>query len=368
MNKSRELNRIDAAASDLAASEGSAASASAVPGNRKDSLFSLVPVGDGIEIMLRLSLSSGAYAGGQSFAARLQVCLSPTCRCGYIGLECRPVTVVGVLSPVASMEAIPLHLEIDVFDRVVKSPPNASPAADALALALAAELQDADWKWLMAYLHGAKRELMKTMDLATLVAKFPREVIEDGSMVGYREVFPWAEIWTFESDAEHWLVVDQYCVQPGCDCADVALVFGQPRDDTAAPVETLPASSLCVYFNYKTGRFRVETEKPGCSAERLISVLRKTYPSLCQDLAQRHRQLQKLARPLIVKSRRNSRWSSLRSWGADPREVRSNPPQAAARPKAPVTGRNDLCPCGSGKKYKKCCMVANEQSNSETGT
>lgn len=24
---------------------------------------------------------------------------------------------------------------------------------------------------------------------------------------------------------------------------------------------------------------------------------------------------------------------------------------------APKTGRNDPCPCGSGKKYKKCCMV-----------
>jgi len=22
----------------------------------------------------------------------------------------------------------------------------------------------------------------------------------------------------------------------------------------------------------------------------------------------------------------------------------------------PQIGRNDLCPCGSGKKYKKCCM------------
>ena len=22
---------------------------------------------------------------------------------------------------------------------------------------------------------------------------------------------------------------------------------------------------------------------------------------------------------------------------------------------APKVGRNDLCPCGSGKKYKKCC-------------
>src|ERR1700712_436585 len=23
-------------------------------------------------------------------------------------------------------------------------------------------------------------------------------------------------------------------------------------------------------------------------------------------------------------------------------------------------GRNDLCPCGSGKKYKKCCMASDE--------
>ena len=23
-------------------------------------------------------------------------------------------------------------------------------------------------------------------------------------------------------------------------------------------------------------------------------------------------------------------------------------------------GRNDLCPCGSGKKYKKCCMAGDE--------
>ena len=23
--------------------------------------------------------------------------------------------------------------------------------------------------------------------------------------------------------------------------------------------------------------------------------------------------------------------------------------------KAPTVGRNELCPCGSGKKYKNCC-------------
>ncbi|HET89419.1 MAG TPA: zinc chelation protein SecC [Chloroflexi bacterium] len=31
-----------------------------------------------------------------------------------------------------------------------------------------------------------------------------------------------------------------------------------------------------------------------------------------------------------------------------------NPPAPAGR--ANVVGRNDACPCGSGKKYKHCCM------------
>ena len=29
------------------------------------------------------------------------------------------------------------------------------------------------------------------------------------------------------------------------------------------------------------------------------------------------------------------------------------PPSGAGRP-----GRNDFCPCGSGKKYKKCCLIS----------
>ena len=32
-----------------------------------------------------------------------------------------------------------------------------------------------------------------------------------------------------------------------------------------------------------------------------------------------------------------------------------NKPEPGKTPKAIKTGRNDPCPCGSGKKYKKCC-------------
>jgi len=39
----------------------------------------------------------------------------------------------------------------------------------------------------------------------------------------------------------------------------------------------------------------------------------------------------------------------------------NEPPQEAAKPQTfvktgPDVGRNDPCPCGSGKKYKKCCQ------------
>ena len=31
-------------------------------------------------------------------------------------------------------------------------------------------------------------------------------------------------------------------------------------------------------------------------------------------------------------------------------------PQATIHRDAPKVGRNEPCPCGSGKKYKKCCL------------
>jgi preprotein translocase subunit SecA len=35
--------------------------------------------------------------------------------------------------------------------------------------------------------------------------------------------------------------------------------------------------------------------------------------------------------------------------------VSENPPNAVIR-RGPKIGRNDPCPCGSGRKYKKCCL------------
>ena len=56
-------------------------------------------------------------------------------------------------------------------------------------------------------------------------------------------------------------------------------------------------------------------------------------------------------------STRASAASVLPAAGPDPRTLATN--RGEERQKAPVSvakepGRNDPCPCGSGKKYKKC--------------
>jgi uncharacterized protein len=52
-------------------------------------------------------------------------------------------------------------------------------------------------------------------------------------------------------------------------------------------------------------------------------------------------------------------WLERRQSARDPRGLRTGaPPPLEQQPvvrTTPKVGRNDLCPCGSGKKYKKCC-------------
>ncbi|MDX2170261.1 MAG: SEC-C metal-binding domain-containing protein [Deltaproteobacteria bacterium] len=41
--------------------------------------------------------------------------------------------------------------------------------------------------------------------------------------------------------------------------------------------------------------------------------------------------------------------------GCDHDHGQAHEPQEPVRRAEPKVGRNDPCPCGSGKKFKKCC-------------
>ena len=58
----------------------------------------------------------------------------------------------------------------------------------------------------------------------------------------------------------------------------------------------------------------------------------------------------------------NQRWPQLPEAAADFRFLlargypRKNALDLMEKGMIPETGRNDPCPCGSGKKYKNCCL------------
>ena len=117
-----------------------------------------------------------------------------------------------------------------------------------------------------------------------------------------------------------------------------------PRPAGAAPA----GPNLSLRYHYDTQRFEVlETTGTDISAEAFLNALRQAQPDLNTFLAKRHDQLRYLYRRFRRRQPPTKR-AAVSGPGEDA-GLAAPPAQATPKP-----GRNDPCPCGSGKKYKKC--------------
>jgi len=69
----------------------------------------------------------------------------------------------------------------------------------------------------------------------------------------------------------------------------------------------------------------------------------------------RAREQQALAQPAKPATVADVFASMMSQSGRRAAEAAARQPSAPVQRTAPSVGRNDPCPCGSGKKYKKCC-------------
>lgn len=142
-------------------------------------------------------------------------------------------------------------------------------------------------------------------------------------------------------------------MQPDCTCAEAGLWLYRLSDD-AIPAHAPAKCAVFLRHDYTNGKTGVEEANPGSpAAGRLMQALRAAHPDLGQTLRQRHGQLQQLGRRLLPKRP----FSYLVGDGLDADESLFPAAAAPAVPRSPQVGRNDPCPCGSGKKFKKCCGV-----------
>lgn len=161
------------------------------------------------------------------------------------------------------------------------------------------------------------------------------KMLLDGEMVAYAEIFGSLDfdLLSFElTMGEKWFIDDQYCSNPKCQCNDAVLSFIKIDDSVKTQ-----KPEFAVRMNLKDFKYVIEYNQ--CGTEKIneiIKYLRDKKPELFAVLRRRYQEIKVASKEVIKKFNLETMKDS----------------QANVK-----IGRNDPCPCGSGKKYKRCCGV-----------
>ena len=262
----------------------------------------------------------------EKYACTFTVCPRPSCGCRVIQLDLLPLGAVDSDSQPASR-----YVKINLFDKSLEPMKKDKPPLEELHFAkrVLACLDDADFDFLSKKHFEIKNRQTEEANPDTIDAYFDFQGIErKGAMSGYNDVLPFADRLYATLAGKKYRIIDQYCLQPQCLCTDANLSVID-FDESGRRGKELS----CIGVNYKNKVWKiVEEGSLALDPDLLRTSIENEIPSFYDILLKRH-----------VK---------LKSIYAFSKKKKSGVSQPSPLPK---TGRNDLCPCGSGKKYKKCC-------------
>jgi hypothetical protein len=143
------------------------------------------------------------------------------------------------------------------------------------------------------------------------------------AMLPYYELFPADWDLLPVCDGERYWAVDLYCRNPDCSCTSSIIRFHRVEDD-----ETTTFVGE-VTIDYANAEARARTSSPGA-----VRVFERLWKESEYNLRARHAEASSAVRRLAP--RMKERAPAPLAWGRIP--------------------RNAACPCGSGKKFKRCCL------------
>jgi hypothetical protein len=269
--------------------------------------------------------------------ASLGICHEPRCGCLNILVQWLP----GPGNAQAASAHPAREFWYNLNEKSVALPPELKQEPEMLRLAeiFRAELTEADRQQLREWYLARKLVCIQTTPPSEIdITGLP--VVGGGAMIGFVDVFPCGLALNFTWNDEVWSVDEQYCVEPCCECTETILSFLKLRD-AAGRVTTEISDPPAIRYNYHSQASRpVTTGRAGSPAlNDLLTALQHGHPNLNDQLKLRHLIMQSLyARHYLEQVRSLSQSAGMPS---------------AMRHKV---GRNEPCPCGSGRKYKHCCL------------
>ncbi len=202
---------------------------------------------------------------------------------------------------------------------------------DALSQNIQASLTKDDWTTLDQLLDDVKFNMeIKNRKKEVRDFSMSSEIEQNGELVYYNEILPYEDKYFIEVSAGLIIIEDAYCLRSGCHCDRSLLSFHYFQD-----TKQVSSEEHVIELHYKKRQISNIHEGKGFtqSAKEIFELLKTKHPDLFKQMERRHKELVKL----YAKYRK------------------THTPVLTAK-KSEDVGRNDLCPCGSGKKYKKCCL------------
>jgi hypothetical protein len=160
-----------------------------------------------------------------------------------------------------------------------------------------------------------------------------------GRPLNYASIYPDDRDDIYVIDGRMFIVIDMFSLDSDCSCDEASIFF----EEVAAREELGKGRHIgTVDLRVSDGRaLAVDAEAPADRGlmRRLWNAFRKRH-RVAQRLKERQAALRKAGAAILAQRE---------STAAQPAPLRA---QAAKQ-----VGRNDPCPCGSGKKYKRCCRA-----------
>jgi hypothetical protein len=263
----------------------------------------------------------------ETYECTLSFCQNPTCTCGIITLD-----IVPVQDKECAEETEALSFDIDLYKKSLVEDKKINVRQKELELArrFIDQLEEEDFYLMYQIYYGYKHKITEESPPDGIDVNFAYDEVEDGLMFSYNEILPYGDTLQVTLNGMSCIIDDHYCLKPNCSCTDAFLnIFTL---DEQEKIE----KELCVFsLDYKKIKWKtVESSSADFDLKTLRTAIEQQEPGIYSKLKKRHLRLKAIY--------------------AYNKKKHYAPKQELQIPKV---GRNDPCPCGSGKKYKKCCLT-----------
>ena len=261
-------------------------------------------------------------------------CQNPDCDCNETILAFNEINEMGaqIANPIT------FDISLDHFTwqekRKIKQPKKVQSLIDEFVSDLSDEMKS-----------EFKENYNNTKAESRNIAKFemPVEDVYSGKMVSYAAVFGddgsilsggTGVSFLVEYEELKLFVDDQYCIDPKCECDAVRLVFLKINEGTGIGNDLF---TIRVPFHNEIEIDDKFTRYTKDEIKKIYDHWLKSDPEIMDILETRYMKMKGVGQSLV--ERHPSKKSHKHTAGVGQKKI----------------GRNDPCPCGSGKKYKKCC-------------